>query len=250
MSGNRDEAPAAMIFDKFKGQCNKLESTPRLNKPKLICVTALISFILLTPAYSLEEENTNSPISVNEKAVRGSHKYPIEELQQRAIELSPEIKVIDEAIKVMKSKKWTALAPNIGIGNNFASRNRDIRFNVNFDLVETFGGGKIREINLDVAQLELRKLELENKLKIEVLEGVLSLESAERAEAKYHKRLSMVEKKGRLFEYLYKEGEKEFEALLKYWEAIDELDTKIQDANDKVLLEKAKLEQLVGDLSV
>jgi hypothetical protein len=60
----------------------------------------------------------------------------------------------------------------------------------------------------------------------------------------------MVEKKGRLFEYLYKEGEKEFEALLKYWEAIDELDTKIQDANDKVLLEKAKLEQLVGDLNV
>lgn len=250
MSGNRDEAPAAMIFDKFKGQCNKLESTPRLNKPKLICVTALISFILLTPAYSLEEENTNSPISVNEQSARGSHKYPIEELQQRAIELSPEIAVIDQAIKVMKSKKWTALAPGIGIGNNFASRNRDIRFNVNFDLVETFGGGKIREINLDVAQLELRKLELENKLKIEVLEGVLSLESAERAEAKYYKRLSMVEKKGRLFEYLYKEGEKEFEALLKYWEAIDELDTKIQDANDKVLLEKAKLEQLVGDLNV
>jgi hypothetical protein len=245
-----------MIFDKFKGQCNKLESTPRLNKPKLICVTALISFILLTPAYSLEEENTNSPISANEKATNSpltegvKHKYPIEELQQRAIELSPEIAVIDQAIKVMKSKKWTALAPNVGIGNNFASRNKDIRFNVNFDLVETFGGGKIREINLDVAQLELRKLELENKLKIEVLEGVLSLESAERAEAKYYKRLSMVEKKGRLFEYLYKEGEKEFEALLKYWEAIDELDTKIQDANDKVLLEKAKLEQLVGDLNV
>ncbi len=173
------------------------------------------------------------------------HKYPIEEFQEKAIQRSAEIVVINHAIQVIKSKKFTALAPSVGIGNNFVG-DGDVRFNVNFDLVEMLGGGKIREINLDVAQLELKKLQLENKLKLEVLEGVLYLESAEREESKYKRRLDLVKKKGRLFEELYKEGDKDFEGLLSYWNAIDDLDYKIQKANDKVLLEKAKLEQLVG----
>jgi hypothetical protein len=222
------------------------ENTPRTNKLKLICVTALISFILLTPAHSLEEENTNSSISVNEKSARRSHKYPIEELQQRAIELSPEIAGIDQAIKVMKSKKWTALAPNVGIGNNFASRNKDIRFNVNFDVVEMLGGGKIREINLDVAQLELRKLELEGKLKIQVLEYVLALERAERNCERIEKKLTMLHKRTRLLDAEYEAGSRELDSVMKYWEIEEDLEKNKLEMLDQVELERARLEELVG----
>jgi hypothetical protein len=246
MSGNSEAILAQAIFPSCKGTCVRLDNKPKLSKLKLICVTALISLILLIPAYSLEEENTNSPISVDEKSTRRSHKYPIEELQQRAIELSPEIAVIDQAIKVMKSKKWTALAPNVGIGNNFASRNKDIRFNVNFDVVEMLGGGKIREINLDVAQLELRKLELESKLKIQVLEYVLALERAERNYERIEKKLTMLHRRTRLLDAEYETGSRELDSVMKYWEIEEDLEKNKLETLDQVELERVRLEELVG----
>ena len=55
--------------------------------------------------------------------------YPVEELQQKAIQNSELIKLLDQAIKVAESKKWTSLAPSLGMGNNFVSKNSDFRFN-------------------------------------------------------------------------------------------------------------------------
>ena len=96
------------------------------------------------------EENEVSPLGDG----RG---YPVEELQQRAIQNSELIKLLDQAIKVAESKKWTSLAPNLGMGNNFASKNSDFRFNINWDLMEVLGGGKIRQVNLEIAKLKLQK---------------------------------------------------------------------------------------------
>ncbi len=172
-------------------------------------------------------------------------KYPIAEFQQRAIARSPEIIVIDQAIKLMKSKKWTALAPGVGIGNNFVG-DGDIRFNVNMDLVEMLGGGKIRQINLDVAELELRKLELINKLNIEVLERILALQRAERNTKRLKSKLKKIRARISFIEMEFKAGSRSHDSLFSYWQIEEDLEDRLLDKQDTVTLERARLEQLVG----
>lgn len=174
------------------------------------------------------------------------HKYPVIEFQQRAIERSSEINLINQAVELMKSKKWTSLAPNIGIGNNFASKNSDLRFNVNLDLVEMLGGGKVREINLDISQLELRKLELESKLKIQVLENVLALERAERNVERIEKKSQMLHKRIKLLNLEYEAGEKELDSIMKYWEMEEDIEKSRLELLDQIELERARLEELIG----
>lgn len=173
-------------------------------------------------------------------------KYPVEELQQRAIQNSELIKLLDQAIKVAESKKWTSLAPNLGMGNNFASKNSDFRFNINWDLMEVLGGGKIRQVNLEIAKLKLQKYELENKLKIEVLEFVLALQQAERRLISDNAKIDMLKKRLLLIEAEYKRGKGELDSLTKYWEIEMKLRDDKASTEDEITLQKAKLEQLVG----
>jgi hypothetical protein len=192
----------------------------------------------LVPSLNLKPQSSLKP--------KREFKYPLAELQERAIANSAEIQVINQAVKVMKAKKWTALAPGVGIGNNFVGEG-DIRFNVNFNLIEMLGGGTIRQIDLDVARLILRKNELIGRLKLDVLEAVLALESAEREEAKYIKRLVMLEKRGRLLETRYTSGSQSVEAMDRYWDLLDSVEFKLQKAEDKIILKRARLDQLVGE---
>lgn len=193
-----------------------------------------MNFILLIPADCLEEEQ------------KRTHKYPIEEFQQRAIARSPELKLLEQAIKVAESKRWTSLAPGVGIGNNFASKNNDVRFNVNWDIAEVLGGGRIRQANLDIAQLKFRKLELESKLKMQVLEHVLALERAERNVERIGKKLLMLHKRTRFMNSEYENGERDFDSVMKYWEVDEDLEKSKLEMLDQVELERARLEELVG----
>ena len=227
-----------IIISKLKGSFVKLETNPKVNKLKLICVIALIFFIINFSFKSLGEENK----------VGDERGYPVEELQQRAIQNSELIKLLDQAIKVAESKKWTSLAPNLGMGNNFASKNSDFRFNINWDLMEVLGGGKIRQVNLEIAKLKLQKYELENKLKIEVLEFVLALQQAERRLISDNTKIDMLKKRLLLIEAEYKRGKGELDSLTKYWEIEMKLRDDKASTEDEITLQKAKLQQLVGVL--
>lgn len=233
ISGRREAILAEITLPTANDKLVTPDNKPKLNKLKLICVTALMSFILLVPAYSYEEE-------------KNKHKYPIEELQQRAIQNSPELKLLEQAIKVSESKRWTSVAPGVGIGNNFASRNSDVRFNVNWDIAEVLGGGRIRQVNLDIAQLKFRKLELESKLKMQVLENVLSLERAERNLERIQKKLSMLHKRTRFINAEYENGERDFDSVMKYWEVDEDLEKSKLEMLDHIELERARLEEIVG----
>lgn len=240
--------PAAMIFPKVSGKLAIPDTNPRLRQPKLICVIALI-VVILNPLNLLAEatknQQINSQLSVPSVREAEGGEYPIKEFQQRAIDNSPEISVIDQAIKLMKSKKWTALAPGVGIGNNFVG-DGDIRFNVNMDLVEILGGGKIRQINLDVSELELRKLELVNKLKLDVLERILALQRAERNTQRLQFKLKRTKAKIAFIEMEFEEGSRSHDSLFSYWQMEEDLEDKLLDRQDTVTLERARLEQLVG----
>jgi hypothetical protein len=234
MSGKSEERLLMQMLPRVTGVCVKPDNKPKLNKLKLICVTALINFIVLVPAQSFEEDQNKR------------HKYPIEEFQQRALERSPELKLLEQAVKVAESKRWTSLAPGVGIGNNFASKNNDVRFNVNWDIAEVLGGGRIRQVNLDIAQLKFRKLELESKLKMQVLENVLALERAERNVERIQKKLTMLHKRTRFINSEYENGERDFDSVMKYWEVDEDLEKSKLEMLDQVELERARLEELVG----
>jgi hypothetical protein len=191
------------------------------------------------PIKSLGEENKVSPL-----ADRMS--YPIEELQDKAIQNSELIKLLDQAIKVAESKKWTSLAPSLGMGNNFVSKNSDFRFNINWDLMEVLGGGRIRQIDLEIAKLKSQKYELENKLKIEVLELVLALQRAERRLISDNAKIDMLQKRLLLIEASYSRGKGELDSLTKYWDIEMKLRDDKANTEDEITLHKAKLEQLVG----
>ncbi len=235
ISGISELRLAVMIISKLKGSFIILETNPKVNKLKLICVIALIFLILNFSFKSLGEEIKSSSI-----------KYPVEELQQKAIQNSELIKLLDQAIKVAESKKWTSLAPNLGMGNNFASKNSDFRFNINWDLMEVLGGGRIRQGNLEIAKLKLQKYELENKLKIEILEYVLALQQAERRLISDNAKIDMLKKRLLLIEAEYRRGKGELDSLTKYWEIEMKLRDDKASAEDEITLQKAKLEQLVG----
>ena len=172
----------------------------------------------------------------------------MEELQQKAIQNSELIKLLDQAIKVAESKKWTSLAPSLGMGNNFVSKNSDFRFNINWDLMEVLGGGRIRQIDLEIAKLKSQKYELENKLKIEVLELVFALQRAERRLISDNAKIDMLKKRLLLIEASYSRGKGELDSLTKYWEIEMKLRDDKATAEDEIILQKAKLEQLVGVL--
>lgn len=234
ISGSIAAILAAITLLTLKDRLVMPDNKPKLNNPKLTCVIALIISIVLI-----------SHTSWGEYAER-TLKYPVEEFQRRALERSEEIKLLDQAVKVAESKRWTSLAPGVGVGNNFASRNNDIRFNVNWDIAEVLGGGRIRQINLDIAQLKFRKLELESKLKMQVLENVLALERAERTEKRLEEKITMLKKRTELLEVDFKRGGREIDSMIKYWETQEDFENQRLKAQDDVILEKARLEQLVG----
>ena len=204
-----------------------LERIPKLNRPKLIWVTALILFIL----------SCSSSVWAA---------YEVSSLQAKALQYSPEIQLLKKAIKVAESKKWTSFAPRVGIGNNFVG-NGDMRFNLNFDLVEILGGGKFRQTKLDIARLELRKIELENKIKLEVLELVLALQKAERLLLSDREKLNILAKRLALIQIDYQQGKKELSSLTKYWEIEMKLRDHQASTEDNITLHKAKLKQLTGE---
>ena len=226
-SGSKDEILATMILSKLRGQCNKGPIRPKLRMLKLMWVTAFMLFILSFSGSVWAD-------------------YDVTALQEKALANSVELKILRQAIKTAEAKKWTSFAPRVGIGNNFVG-DGDMRFNVTFDLVETLGGGKLRQINLDAARLRLQKYELENKIKLEVLELVLALQRMERRLASDDEKLAILKRRLALIQVEYKRGKGELVGLTKYWE----IEMKLQDDKainqDEITLRKAKLEQLIGE---
>lgn len=169
-------------------------------------------------------------------------------MQALAIQRSEELKLLDQAIKVAESKRWTSVMPSIAVGNNFVSKNADPRFSVGWDVAEVLGGGRIRQVNLEIARLKFQRIDLERKLKIQVLENVLALERAERNAQRIQSKLSLLRKKIRVVNDEYEHGERDFDGVIKYWDIEEDLEAERLKAEDEIILEKAKLEQLVGEI--
>lgn len=176
---------------------------------------------------------------------RSNHKYDIQKLQAKAIERAEEIKLLDKAIKVAESKKWTSVMPSVAVGNNFVSKNADPRFNIGWDVAEVVGGGKIRQINLEVARLKFEKLDLERKLKREVLEKTLALERAEEMVLRLNQKNSLLARRMKLINTEYKRGERDLDSMFKYWEMDETIQSQVFEAMDQVTVHKSHLEDLV-----
>lgn len=153
----------------------------------------------------------------------------VEQLTESAIASSPELKVIDERVeligkKIRKTKAgsfadWVELDPLSFAGNA---------------LQNLFGGGKVGERRIAVAELELRLSELERRrgeleasLREEVLTLVLDVERMNRQLSLARSQLATHQQRVEILEVSYRTGSGSTAAMLPLWQRTEALESEI-----------------------
>jgi hypothetical protein len=138
----------------------------------------------------------------------------LERLSALAVEQSQELKVLDEAIKLQKSKLWTTwlaadsfnpLGMALRVGRNLA------------------GGGDRAAGKLTIDQLKLRRAEVIVQIRQNLITSVLSYEAAARARELASSRLAVYTTNLPIIELAYRLGDGETSAMLSLWEHGEEL---------------------------
>lgn len=173
------------------------------------------------------------------------------QLTEAAVVHNSEIASIDERLDLVAKqidrqyeRRWTAIIPAIG----------DLLDLNPFRLVETlFGGGSLRDVDLRIADLEVRvsdlirrRAEVTVQLHDEVIDLVLEVEKSDRQIALLQSQLLSHQQRVAVMEAGYRTGSGETTQMIALWQQSENLEAKLTEATVEREQSIRKLLELTG----
>ncbi|NJP09650.1 MAG: hypothetical protein HC866_09320 [Leptolyngbyaceae cyanobacterium RU_5_1] len=178
-------------------------------------------------------------------------------LSEAAIACSPEIKAIDDRlelvgkqIKKQYKRRWTAFLPLIPISGAGFSLQGLNPLNL---LANAFGGGASGDLNIKIAELEVRVSDLVRRRaevmvnhRDDVIDLVLGYEKAERQRSLIQSRILTHRQRVQILEVSYRVGQGTTEGMMNLWQQGEELEVQLTDATVASQQSVRKLLELTG----
>lgn len=172
-------------------------------------------------------------------------------LTEAAVARSPEITALDERLELVArqlnrqyERRWTAILPALG----------DL-INLNpMGLLETlFGGGGFRDVDVKLAELELRvsdlvrrRAEVTGQLQQQLLDLVLDIEQGERQIALLRSQIATHQQRLAVIEIGYRLGEGSTEQIMELWQQRETLEAQLTEETINREQSIRRLSELTG----
>ncbi len=161
----------------------------------------------------------------------------IQTLTGRALKASPEIKVLDEAIKLNKTKLWT----------NYLSANALNPLSLALQVARNIaGGGEVAQAKLTTNQLRATRAALEQTMRERVTQYLTDYEAATRAETNTRAQLEAHEQRLSILLVSYRLGDSTTEAVLPEFAQSESLRAQITSAQAAGNAALVKLREIVA----
>lgn len=197
------------------------------------------------------------PVQAEPLPCLDSSRECLETLSDAAIARSPEIQSIDDRlelvgkqIKRQYQRRWTAFLPLIPLSGRGLSLES---LNPLTIIATAFGGGAVRDVDLKIAELEVRvsdmvrrKAEVMVTLRDRIIELVLDYEAAERQRSLIESRITTHQQRVAVLEISYRLGEGSTETMLPLWQRTEELQAQLAEVAVKREQSLRKLLELTG----
>jgi outer membrane protein TolC len=158
-------------------------------------------------------------------------------LTGRALKASPEIKVLDEAIKLNKTKLWT----------NYLSANALNPLSLALQVARNIaGGGEVAQAKLTTNQLRATRAALEQTMRERVTQYLTDYEAATRAETNTRAQLEAHEQRLSILLVSYRLGDSTTEAVLPEFAQSESLRAQITSAQAAGNAALVKLREIVA----
>lgn len=152
---------------------------------------------------------------------RDSSSECVQILTARALNASPEIKVLDEAIKLNRTKLWT----------NYLSANALNPLSLALQVARNIaGGGDVAQAKLTTNQLRATRAALEQTMRANITQSLTDYETAARTEANTRAGLEAHEQRLSILLVSYRLGDSTTEAVLPEFAASESLRAQITSA--------------------
>jgi hypothetical protein len=153
----------------------------------------------------------------------------LEELSRTALRHDPRVKVLDEAIRLQKVKGWTSYLA-VDSFNLLSMAFRTAR--------NVAGGGDRAAQKLTVDQLKLRRGEIAQQIRQDLLLHTLNYEAAQRSRELFTAKLQTHLITVQVVELAYRQGDGDTAAMLSLWDRTAELKAQLQQAEDDARKER------------
>lgn len=179
----------------------------------------------------------NYQLSINALPCSDSSPTCLQTLGDLAVQNSREIAVLKQAIALQKKKLWTSwlsadgwhpLAIGLHIARNLA------------------GGGDRAAAKLEIARLDLRRIEIATNLHQAIRQAVWEYERLQQELAVTQNKRAYHQARLQIAEISYRLGESHTEAILSLWQTSEELQTQVTLTAGQMRSVKSKLESLLG----
>lgn len=160
----------------------------------------------------------------------------VQTLTVRAVNASPEIKVLDEAIKLNKTKLWT----------NYLSANALNPLSLALQVARNIaGGGEVAQAKLTTNQLRATRAVLEQTMRATITQSLTDYETAARTETNTRAQLEAHEQRLSILLVSYRLGDSTTEAVLPEFAQSESLRAQITSAQAAENAALVKLREIV-----
>lgn len=168
---------------------------------------------------------------------RDSSPACVQTLTVRAVNASPEIKVLDEAIKLNKTKLWT----------NYLSANALNPLSLALQVARNIaGGGEVAQAKLTTNQLRATRAALEQTMRATITQSLTDYETAARTETNTRAGLEAHEQRLSILLVSYRLGDSTTEAVLPEFAQSESLRAQITSAQAAENAALVKLREIVA----
>lgn len=181
-----------------------------------LCSSSLLMLMLMFSRAAQAQE-----IEKGNLVCLDSHAGCVQQLTAQAIANNEAVRVLDQAIKLNKTKLWT----------NYISANALNPFSLGLQLARNIaGGGDVAQAKLTTAQLRVQRLAIEDAMRAAITQRVTDYEAAQlharTARGKSQSNAQAIE----LSEVSYRRGDSTTEAMIPLWQVREDLKAEILSA--------------------